>query len=309
MKEYFRAILGAGGTHAEACFSEGWIGADHCAAFDLATSLPPEWEGFKTKFSEVYLKTQPGKSKIAAGLAAGVLFRVCRGMKEGDLILASAGMGNYRLAEVVGPYFYKPGATLPHRRKVHWLDIRLTSADLSDGLRASAGATTAIIRLTEHGAELEQIAAGNRVPRIVATDASIEDPATFALEKHLEDFLAENWASTELAARYEIFSEDGESVGKQYPTEAGPIDILAVSKDKKELLVIELKKGRASDLVVGQIQRYMGYVTEELAETGQSVRGLIIAHQDDKKIRWALKVTNNIDFYTYRIDFKLRKSE
>jgi hypothetical protein len=56
-----------------------------------------------------------------------------------------------------------------------------------------------------------------------------------------------------------------EAVSKRHRS----IDILAISKDKTELLVVELKKGRASDMVVGQIQRYMGYVLEELAETNQ----------------------------------------
>jgi len=35
---------------------------------------------------------------------------------------------------------------------------------------------------------------------------------------------------------------------------------------------VELKKGRASDVVVGQIQRYMGYVLQELAEEHQKVK-------------------------------------
>ncbi len=52
----------------------------------------------------------------------------------------------------------------------------------------------------------------------------------------------------------------------KYPTDTGPIDILALRKDGKELLVVELKKGRASDAVIGQVQRYMGYVMDELAE-------------------------------------------
>ena len=34
------------------------------------------------------------------------------------------------------------------------------------------------------------------------------------------------------------------------------MDILAIKKDKSELLVIELKKGRASDAVVGQTLRW-----------------------------------------------------
>lgn len=127
----------------------------------------------------------------------------------------------------------------------------------------------------------------------------------FALEKHLEDFLVQNWKHTELGKNYNIFEEDGELVGQQYPTDTGNIDILAISKDKKQLLVVELKKGRISDMVIGQIQRYMGYVKEELAENDQVVKGIIIALEDDLRLRRALSVTQNIEFYTYKIDFKL----
>jgi restriction system protein len=135
----------------------------------------------------------------------------------------------------------------------------------------------------------------------------VEDASEFALEKHLEDFLVQNWSQTELGKRYNIFEEEGELVGQQYPSDTGPIDILAISKDKKEILVVELKKGRASDSVVGQIQRYMGYVMEELAEGGQTVKGVIIALEDDLRIRRALSVTNNIEFYRYQVSFKLFK--
>ena len=85
----------------------------------------------------------------------------------------------------------------------------------------------------------------------------------------------------------------------------GPIDILAISKDKKTLLVVELKKGRVSDTVVGQIQRYMGYVKEDLAESHQDVKEVIIGFDDDLKIQRALSVTTNIEFYKYKVDFKL----
>jgi len=93
----------------------------------------------------------------------------------------------------------------------------------------------------------------------------VEDASAFALEKHLEDFLVENWSQTELGKEFDIFEEEGGRVGQQYPTDTGPLDILAVSKDKKRLLVVELKKGRARDAVVGQALRYMGFVQEELA--------------------------------------------
>lgn len=97
-------------------------------------------------------------------------------------------------------------------------------------------------------------------------------------------------------------------VGRQYPSDTGPIDILAISKDKKELLILELKRGRASDQVVGQIQRYMGYVLQELAEPNQIFKGIIIALDDDLKIRRALAVTNNISFYRYKVSFNLFKN-
>jgi restriction system protein len=73
------------------------------------------------------------------------------------------------------------------------------------------------------------------------------------------------------------------------------------------LLVIELKKGRSSDPVIGQIQRYMGYVKEELAEEGQEVRGLIIALSDDLKFKRALSVAPSIEFCTYKVHFSLSK--
>ena len=45
--------------------------------------------------------------------------------------------------------------------------------------------------------------------------------------------------------------------------------------------------------MVGQI--YMGYVKEELAEPGQDVKGVIIALDEDLRLKRALSVTNNIE--------------
>ena len=69
--------------------------------------------------------------------------------------------------------------------------------------------------------------------------------------------------------------------------------------------MVELKRGRASDAVVGQIQRYMGYVLEKIAEDHQRVRGVIIALDDDKRIKRALQIAQGIDFYRYEVKFSL----
>ena len=41
----------------------------------------------------------------------------------------------------------------------------------------------------------------------------------------------------------------------------------------------------------------------------QSVKGVIIALEDDLRIRRALQVANNIDFYRYEVSFKLNKEQ
>lgn len=183
-------------------------------------------------------------------------------------------------------------------------------AAMSEALRNSTGSIGTVSTITEYHQEIEQFLAalpGQAAPRIVATDPVVEDPVAFAMEKHLEDFLVKNWAQTELAQDFKIYEEDGELVGQQYGTDAGPIDILAISKDGKHLLVVELKRGRASDVVVGQTLRYMGYVMEQIAEPHQTVEGAIIALDDDQKLRWALVAVPSISFYRYQVSFKLIK--
>jgi len=46
-------------------------------------------------------------------------------------------------------------------------------------------------------------------------------------------------------------------------------------------------------------------VVEELAEEGQSVKGVIIALEGDQKIRRALSMVPHIAFYRYQVSFKL----
>jgi restriction system protein len=178
---------------------------------------------------------------------------------------------------------------------------------LSKDLQHSAGSIGTVANISKYADELDRLIGADNNPSIIATDETVEDPTVFALEKHLVEFLVHNWQHTELGKKYNIYEVDGEIVGEQYPSDTGPIDILAISKDKKQLLVVELKRGRISDVVVGQIQRYMGYVKDELAENNQTVRGLIIALEDDIRIRRALSVTTNIDFMTYKVRFTLSK--
>ena len=140
---------------------------------------------------------------------------------------------------------------------------------------------------------------------ILSNDETTLRESSFALEKHLEEFIDQNWDSLELGQKYDISEEVIDGKRKKFRTDTGEVDIFALSKDQKEFLVIELKRGRASDRVVGQIQRYMGYVKDEIANNDQTVKGLIIALEDDLSIRRALSINPNIEFCRYKISFDL----
>ena len=306
-KQYYRLMLGAKSVHAAECFDGNFVGADFGIEHDLTNELPEKWREFNKKFRPVWLGTNPGKTKVAAGLACGALWTVCKGMRKGAIVFCPEKFGTYRVAEIAGDYYYQPGETLPHRRSVKWLDCTIDRSDMSDALKTSTSSGT-VCEITKYSTELEQLLTGNFPTEEKQIDATVEDPIVFALEKHLEDFLVKNWQQTELGKNYDICEVDGEIVGQQFQTDTGPLDILAISKDQKELLVVELKKGRASDAVVGQVQRYMGYVLEELAEEGQTVQGMIIALDDDLRIRRSLAVAPNIEFYRYKVSFDLFKA-
>jgi restriction system protein len=304
-QRFFKVMLGRGSRDADQCRAEGFIGTDFDVFEDLSDQLPESWREFNEKWIPHLMQTRT--SKISAGLAAASLWFVSKGISQGDIVLSPTGLpGEIVVGKVTSDYEYQPLGPLPHRRRVNWFPGTLRKDGMSASLRGGLGYAGTACSLDPYGAEILGLI--GEAPVIVATDPTIEDPAVFAMEKYLEEFLVVNWAQTELGKEYEIFAENGEAVGRQYQTDTGPMDILAISKDKSKLLVVELKRGRASDSVVGQIQRYMGYVVEVLAQPNQEVHGVIIALEDDLKIQRALKVTRNIEFYRYVINFKLEKA-
>ena len=310
MRNYYRVMLGRKSVHAPECFAGGFIGVDFGIHEDLSRKLPDEWRAFNKEYIPVILAGTPGKTKIGAGLACGMLWTVAKGIGSGDYVLCPDGSGTYRIGEVTGDYYYAGNGPLPHRRKVRWLDVTIARSAMTEALRNSTGSVGTVVgplANANYREELERLLGDSSwtTSTIVATDPLIEDPVAFAMEKHLEDFLVQNWSQTILSKEFAIYEEEGEAVGQQYATDAGPIDILAISKDRKRLLVVELKRGRASDVVVGQVLRYMGFVKEQIAEDDQAVEGAIIALEDDQGLRWALLAVPTIAFYRYQVSFKL----
>lgn len=120
----------------------------------------------------------------------------------------------------------------------------------------------------------------------------------FTLEEQLERYIVSNWNSIDFSYNLELY-------GRQYSTSVGIIDLLCIDKDSNDFVVIELKKGKESDKVLGQVQRYMGWVKKNLAKDSQNVRGIIITGEYDERLSLAASTNTNIKLKYYGIKFWL----
>ena len=147
-------------------------------------------------------------------------------------------------------------------------------------------------------------------------DAGPKDPSplggstgkrAFALERHLHEYLLDNWQGLSLAADWEIYSPDGDpGTGSEVITPIGRIDLLARHRNQPRWLVIELKRHASSDQVVGQVLRYVGWIKAHLAEPGETVEGLIVAREGDEKLHYAISAAPNLSFMSYEVQFHLK---
>ena len=140
-------------------------------------------------------------------------------------------------------------------------------------------------------------------------DALITDSsagAQFALEMHLEEFMEANWEHLDFDAPLQLYSDVSGRYGRQFKTDVGIIDFLWSDTLTGDLWVLAPKRGQSSDRVVGQTLRYMGLVKQHLAN-GKDVRGLIIAHEADEQLRYAIQMVPTIQAWTYEVSFSFNR--
>lgn len=122
----------------------------------------------------------------------------------------------------------------------------------------------------------------------------LEDFTSVSLEKDLRDYLEKNPSAIETGLKL---------VQKEFDTnEIGKIDLLLQDK-KGHDVVVELKKGKKNDEVVGQISRYMGWV---MKNRNQKVRGIVIVNEPDDRLKYALlPFKGSIKLKYYRVKFEI----
>ncbi|KQT54848.1 hypothetical protein ASG43_04705 [Aureimonas sp. Leaf454] len=145
------------------------------------------------------------------------------------------------------------------------------------------------------------IAAADAARSQVATSSGVSLPIPeveqtrqrFALERDMQAELRRSIAK--LDASLTIIDD-----GAERSVESGFIDIMC-EDEAGDLVVIELKAGAADSRAIGQILGYMGDIATE--EAGRTVRGILVAHDFDRRVRSAARVIPSITLMRYAIEF------
>ncbi|MEP6878380.1 MAG: endonuclease NucS domain-containing protein [Nitrosospira sp.] len=120
----------------------------------------------------------------------------------------------------------------------------------------------------------------------------------FSLERDMQAALRRNIGSLDASLR--IIDN-----GEERAVNSGLIDITC--EDSNALVVVELKAGTADSRAIGQILGYMGDLYEE--EGGKPVRGILIAHDFDRRTRAAARVVPTLTLKKYSIEFQFKSEE
>lgn len=255
---------------------------------------------------EAVAATYPEKPPQTQGLTANMIWAFYHEIRPGHYVIARRGRKTLAaVGHVTQPASYTPGKhAAPDHPSV--LEIAWQPGPRNKAFESIVFPMHTLAEITEE--QFRTLTDGAATEAVLPPEAEgLEDPSEFVLERYLEDFVVTNLASIFRGA-LELYEDAEGNDGQQYSTDIGPIDILAIEKASGSLVVIELKKGRSSDAVVGQILRYMGWVKKHLCSDGQAVRGLIICREPDARLSYAVEMADHIDVRYYSVSFTLSEA-
>lgn len=257
---------------------------------------------------EAVAATYPDKPNATKSLLVNMLWSFSHEVALGDVVIARKGRKVLAaVGKVTRPGFYAPGRNpqlaSPGHSHSNFLEIEWQGQPRDKAFPNIVFPMHSVYEVTE--SQFQSLVEGSATESVVSAQEPVEDQSAFVLEKYLEEFIVSNFESI-FKGRLKVY-EDSEGLdGQQYTTDIGIIDILATEPATNAFVVMELKKGRPSDQVVGQVLRYMGWVKKNLCNAGQGVKGLVICRDPDPKLTYALEMTTNVNVQYYSVSFSLR---
>jgi len=133
-------------------------------------------------------------------------------------------------------------------------------------------------------------------------------PQSFVNERQLQEFIYHNWSQLPFTRDWRPYGKPGDlRPGFEYRiSNRWRIDLLGKHRRGKRWLVIELKLGKTNDQVIGQVLRYMAWVTNNLAAPGEEVRGLIVTGRKDPGLQSLVDMLPLVDLITYDVKLSTR---
>ncbi len=262
----------------------------------------------REQLEEAVAVAYPDRSPASKRYITKTVWAFCGDIAIGDCVIARRGLNVLEaVGQVSRPTFYEPGKN-PFLHHPRFLGVSWQKPPHRKVFSTRVFIQQTLQEITEERFRGLLEGSVTEPATSEASEGAEEDRSAFGvLEKQLEEIIVRNF-DTIFKRELEIYKDDDGNDGQQYPTEIGPIDILAVEPKSKSFVVIELKTGRSSDRVIGQILRYMGWVKKELCRDGQAVRGLIICGEPDTKLSYALKMTKDIEVRYYDLSFKWKEA-
>ncbi len=259
------------------------------------------------KLKSAYEKLNPNAPSRTVTRTVNMLWNFYHEIARGDIVVARRGTKRIAAVGVVeNTAYFDSTKNQDLFEHCSFIDIHWCDSPRDKGFDRVAFGIQTLYEIEENegkaliGGDEEGISIDETIE-----EGTIKDHKRFILEKYLEEFIVSNF-DTIFSGRLVLFrDEQGKMVGRQYRVDVGIIDILATEPATNSIVVIELKKGRESDVVVGQILRYIGWIAENLCTRGQRAKGMIICEGADDRLYYAIKATQNIETKYYQIDFKL----
>lgn len=248
----------------------------------------------------------PDRPNATKSLFVNMLWSFYHDISPGDVILARRGRKILAgVGRVTRTGFYAPGMNphlaAPANSHPNFIGVEWGSQPRDKVFTSIVFPMHSVYEISED--QYLSLMEGEETTSVM--EESVENPNEFVLEKYLEEFIVSNFNAI-FKGKLKIYEDVDGNDGQQYSTNIGPIDILAVERASNSFVVIELKKGRPSDQVIGQILRYMGWVKQNLCVGRQGVKGLVICRDPDPKLSYALTMVNNVEVRYYSVSFQLR---
>lgn len=121
----------------------------------------------------------------------------------------------------------------------------------------------------------------------------------FSLERDMQAMLRKK--ITGLGALLEIIDD-----GAERSVDSGFIDITCLDRQDNSIVVVELKADKADSRAIGQILGYMGDLS---LEEGTAIRGILVAHDFDKRAKAAARVVPSLRLVKYAVSFNFEPVE